>query len=136
MCWLQTIQLLWTWAIAERGHIDQADDLQDQVGRRNGVPTGLPAPAKPSCPRRQGGLRHDHTDHRDRRHHAPHHAGQAGPGAAITRAAEGLAVDGQAGRALTIALDVEPLAIEANRMLQGLTISSREAGEEQDDAGS
>jgi hypothetical protein len=56
--------------------------------------------------------------------------------AAVARAAEGLAVDGQAGRALTIALDVEPLAIEANRMLQGLTISSREAGEEQDDAGS
>jgi hypothetical protein len=55
MCWLQTIQLLWTRAIAERGHIDQADDLQDQVGRRNGVPTGLPAPTKPSCPRRQGG---------------------------------------------------------------------------------
>jgi hypothetical protein len=27
MCWLQTIQLLWTRAIAERGHIDQADDL-------------------------------------------------------------------------------------------------------------
>jgi hypothetical protein len=33
--------------------------------------------------------------------------------AAIARAAEGLAADGQPGRALTMALDVEPLAAEA-----------------------
>jgi hypothetical protein len=53
---------------------------------------------------------------------------------AIARAAEGCAVDGQAGRALTIALDVEPLAVEANQLLQGLAILSRAAREEQDDA--
>jgi hypothetical protein len=51
--------------------------------------------------------------------------------AAIARAAEGCAADGQAGRALTIALDVEPLALEANRLLQGLAILSRVAREEQ-----
>jgi hypothetical protein len=56
--------------------------------------------------------------------------------AAIARTAEGLAVDGQPGRALMIALDVEPLALEANSLLQKLAIRSREAGEEQDDAGS
>jgi hypothetical protein len=50
--------------------------------------------------------------------------------AAIARAAEGCAADGQPWRALTIALDVEPLAIEANRLLQGLAILSRMAREE------
>jgi hypothetical protein len=54
--------------------------------------------------------------------------------AAIARAAEGCAMDGQPERALTIALDVEPLAIEANQLLQGLAILSRVAREEQDDA--
>jgi hypothetical protein len=56
--------------------------------------------------------------------------------AAIARAAEGCAADGHAGRALTIALDVEPLAVEANPLLQGLAILGRMAREEQDDAGS
>ncbi len=51
--------------------------------------------------------------------------------AAIARAAEGCAVDGQARRALTIALNVEPLSIEANRLLQGLAILSRVEREEQ-----
>jgi hypothetical protein len=45
--------------------------------------------------------------------------------AAIARAAEGCAVDGQARRALMIALDVEPLAVEANQLLQSLAILSR-----------
>jgi hypothetical protein len=44
---------------------------------------------------------------------------------AIARAAEGCAVDGQARRALMIALDVEPLAVEANQLLQSLAILSR-----------
>jgi hypothetical protein len=38
------------------------------------------------------------------------------------------------GRALTIALDVEPLAVEANRLLQGLAVLSRVVREEQGDA--
>jgi hypothetical protein len=46
--------------------------------------------------------------------------------AAIARAAEGRAVDGRAGRALMIALDVEPLAIEANQLLQGLNRVARD----------
>ena len=54
--------------------------------------------------------------------------------AAIARAAEGCAVDGQPGRALMMALDVEPLAIEANQLLQGLAVLNRVAREEQDDA--
>jgi hypothetical protein len=33
-----------------------------------------------------------------------------------------------------IALDIEPLAVEASRLLQGLAILSRVAREEQDDA--
>jgi hypothetical protein len=37
--------------------------------------------------------------------------------AAIARAAEGLVADGQPGRALTIAFDVEPLAIDTNQLL-------------------
>jgi hypothetical protein len=45
--------------------------------------------------------------------------------AAIARAAEGLAADGQPGRALAIALDVEPLAMEANGLLQGLAVLNR-----------
>jgi hypothetical protein len=53
--------------------------------------------------------------------------------AAIAGAAEGCAVDGQASRALTIALDVEPLAIEADQLLQGLAVLSRVASEEQDE---
>jgi hypothetical protein len=44
--------------------------------------------------------------------------------AAIVRAAEGLAADGQPGRGLMTALDVEPLAIEANSLLQGLAVLS------------
>jgi hypothetical protein len=51
--------------------------------------------------------------------------------AAIARAAEGLAVDGQPGRALMIALDVEPLVVDANSLLQGLAILSRLAREVQ-----
>lgn len=54
---------------------------------------------------------------------------------AIARAAEGCAANGQPRRALTIALDVEPLAAEANRLLQGLAILSRVAREEQRKAG-
>ena len=54
--------------------------------------------------------------------------------AAIARAAEGCVAEGQAGRGLTIALDVEPLAIEANQLLQGLAILSRVAREEQVEA--
>jgi hypothetical protein len=50
--------------------------------------------------------------------------------AAIARAAEGCAVDGQPRRALMIALDVEPLALEANQLLQGLAILSRVARED------
>jgi hypothetical protein len=56
--------------------------------------------------------------------------------AAIARAAEALATDGQPARALAIALDVEPLALEANQLLQGLAVLRRVAREEQDDAGS
>jgi hypothetical protein len=52
---------------------------------------------------------------------------------AIPRAAEGCAVNGKAGRALTIALDVEPLALEANRLLQGLAVLSRIAREQEDE---
>ena len=55
--------------------------------------------------------------------------------AAIARAAEGCAADGQPRRALGIALDVEPLAVEANRLLQGLAILSRVAREEQQEMG-
>jgi hypothetical protein len=40
--------------------------------------------------------------------------------AAIARAAEGLAADDQPERALMFALDLEPLAREANQLLQGL----------------
>jgi hypothetical protein len=54
--------------------------------------------------------------------------------AAIARAAEGCAADDQPGRALTIALDVEPLAVEANSLLQGLAMLSRLSREEQDEA--
>jgi hypothetical protein len=54
---------------------------------------------------------------------------------AITRAAEGCAVDGQPGRALMIALDVEPLVVEANSLLQGLAVLNRIARHEQDEAG-
>jgi hypothetical protein len=53
--------------------------------------------------------------------------------AAIARAAEGLATDGQPGRGLMIALDVEPLVVEANSLLQGLAILSRVAREEQEE---
>lgn len=52
--------------------------------------------------------------------------------AAIARAAEACAVDGQPARAVTIALDVEPLAIEANRLVQCLATLSRIARDEQD----
>jgi hypothetical protein len=45
--------------------------------------------------------------------------------AAFARAAEGCAVDGQPERALMITLDVEPLAVEANGLLQGLATLSR-----------
>jgi hypothetical protein len=45
--------------------------------------------------------------------------------AAIARAAEALAPDGQPGRALTMALDVEPLAVEANGLLQAWRSSGR-----------
>jgi hypothetical protein len=47
--------------------------------------------------------------------------------AAVARAAEALAADGQPGRALVTGLDVEPLACEANNLLQGLAILSRVA---------
>jgi hypothetical protein len=53
--------------------------------------------------------------------------------AAIAWAAEGCAVDRQPGRALMIALDVEPLAVEANSLLQGLAVLNRIAREEQDE---
>jgi hypothetical protein len=39
-------------------------------------------------------------------------------------------------RALMIALDVDQLAVEANRLLPGLTLLSRVVHEVQDDAGS
>jgi hypothetical protein len=55
--------------------------------------------------------------------------------AAIARAAEGLAVDGQPGRGLMMALDVEPLVVEANSLLQGLAVLNRIARHEQDEAG-
>jgi hypothetical protein len=55
--------------------------------------------------------------------------------AAVARAAEDLATDGQPARGLMIALDVEPLALEANRLLQGLATLSRVV-RGQDDAGS
>lgn len=54
--------------------------------------------------------------------------------AAIARAAEGCAANGQPGRALTIALDIEPLAVEANQLLQCLAMLNRVAGGEQDQA--
>ena len=55
--------------------------------------------------------------------------------AAIARAAEGLAADGQPGRALMMALDVEPLAVEANGLLQGLAVLNRIARGEQNETG-
>jgi hypothetical protein len=54
--------------------------------------------------------------------------------AAVARAAEGLAADGQPGRGLIMALDVEPLALEANQLLQGLAVLSRIARDGQDEA--
>ena len=45
--------------------------------------------------------------------------------AAIARAAEACAADGQPARAFTIALDIEQLAVEANQLLQGLAILRR-----------
>jgi hypothetical protein len=57
-----------------------------------------------------------------------------GEAAAIARASEGCAADDQSRWAPTIALDVEPLAIEANRLLQGLAILSRIARDETDEA--
>jgi hypothetical protein len=50
---------------------------------------------------------------------------------AIARAADGCALDGQPGRGLMIALDVEPLAMEANQLLQGLAVLNRLARDEQ-----
>ena len=50
--------------------------------------------------------------------------------AAIARAAEALATDGQPGRALAI----EPFSIEANQLLQALAILTRIAREEQEEA--
>ena len=47
--------------------------------------------------------------------------------AAIAKAAEACAVNGQPARALTIALDIEQLAVEANSLLQGLAILRRVA---------
>jgi hypothetical protein len=55
--------------------------------------------------------------------------------AAIARAAEGMATDGQPGRALAIALDVEPLVVEANGLLQGLAVLNRIAHAGQEDGG-
>lgn len=54
--------------------------------------------------------------------------------AAIARAAEACAADGQTARALTIVLDVEPLAVEANQLLQGLATLCRIARQDQDEA--
>lgn len=54
--------------------------------------------------------------------------------ATIARAAEFCATDGQPARALTVALDIEPLAIEANQLLQGLATLSRIADGEQVEA--
>lgn len=51
--------------------------------------------------------------------------------AAIAKAAEICAVEGQSVRALIIALDVEQFAVEANQMLQGLAILRRVARDEQ-----
>lgn len=56
--------------------------------------------------------------------------------AAIARAAEACAQDGQPARGLTIAFDVEPLAVEANNLLQGLATINRIAGSEQNETGS
>jgi hypothetical protein len=53
--------------------------------------------------------------------------------AAIARAAEACVADGQPTRALTIALDIEPLAVEANQLLQGLAVLTRIAGRAQDE---
>jgi hypothetical protein len=55
--------------------------------------------------------------------------------AAVARAAEALAADGQPRRAVMMALDVEPLAVEANSLLQGLAVLSRIARGEQDEPG-
>ena len=49
---------------------------------------------------------------------------------AIARAAEACATDGQPERALTVALDIEQLAVEANQLLQGLAILRRVARDE------
>lgn len=56
--------------------------------------------------------------------------------AAIAKAAEACAMDGQAAQAFTIALDVEQLAVEANQLLQGLAILRRVARDEQQETGS
>jgi hypothetical protein len=55
--------------------------------------------------------------------------------AAIARAAEDLAADGQPGRALMMALDVEPLAVEANSLLQGLAVLSRIVRKDREEPG-
>jgi hypothetical protein len=55
--------------------------------------------------------------------------------AAVARAAEGCVVDGRPGRALIIVLDIEPLAVEAIRLLQGLAVLSRVAREDQREMG-
>jgi hypothetical protein len=55
--------------------------------------------------------------------------------AAIARAAEGLAADGQPGRAVMMALDVEPLAVKANSLLQGLAVLNRIARAGREDGG-
>jgi hypothetical protein len=55
--------------------------------------------------------------------------------AAIARAAEVLATDGQPGRGLMMALDVEPLSLEANSFAAGLAILSRVAREDQREMG-
>jgi hypothetical protein len=56
--------------------------------------------------------------------------------AAIARAAEALAADGQPGRGLMMALDVEPLAVETNQLLQGLAVLRRITRADQEASGS
>jgi len=51
--------------------------------------------------------------------------------ATVAKAAETCAAEGQSVRALTIALDIEQLAVEANQLLQGLAILRRVARDEQ-----
>ena len=50
---------------------------------------------------------------------------QLGEALAVAKAAEALAREGQSARALRIALDIEPLAVDVNHLLQGIAVLSR-----------